>query len=96
MNDPRFRGAGAPSSSRQSRHDVERGVEDGLELIRGAIRELLARPKEERAAHLAALKLHLLTLIPKVEGADKNAPAARRLRAMERVLATLDEVSSRT
>jgi hypothetical protein len=35
-------------------------------------------------------------MIPELESVDKNAPAARRARAMERVLKTLHEVSERS
>jgi hypothetical protein len=94
VNDPRFRGSGA--SSRPSRRDVERGVEEGLDIVRNAIKELLARPKEERAAHLAVLKVRLASFIPQIEAVDRQGPTARRVRAMERVLSALDQVSSRT
>jgi hypothetical protein len=96
VNDPRFRGAGAPASARPSRRDVERGVEEGLEILRGAIKELLRRPREERQAHLTLLKLRLASFIPQIESVDRQGPTARRVRAMERVLKALDEVSART
>lgn len=95
MNDPRFRGAGA-ASSRPSRRDVERGVEEGLDILRAAIKELMQRPREERAAHLSLLKARLASFIPQIESVDRQGPTARRVRAMERVLRALDEVSSRS
>lgn len=83
-------------SSRPSRRDVERGVEEGLDILRTAIKELMLRPREERAAHLAMLKIRLASFLPQIESVDRQGPTARRVRAMERVLHALDEVSSRT
>jgi len=65
-------------------------------MIRMAIRELMQRPRAERAEHLASLKLRLMAFIPQIESVDRQGPTARRVRAMQRVLAALDEVSSRT
>ena len=95
MTDPRLRGSQAPSS-RLSKRDQARGIEEGLSLLRDAIKDLLAKPKLERKGHLDVLEVKLLAMIPELESVDKNAPAARRVRAMERVLKTLQEVSERT
>ena len=85
-----------PPTTGPSRREHERGVEEGLELIRIAIRELMQRPRAERAEHLASLKLRLCAFIPQIETVDRQGPTARRVRAMERVLSALDEVSLRT
>jgi len=37
-----------------------------------------------------------MAFIPQIESVDRQGPTARRVRAMQRVLAALDEVSSRT
>lgn len=71
-------------------------MEEGLEILRAAIKELLQRPREERAAHLALLKVRLASFLPQIESVDRQGPTARRVRAMERVLHALAEVSSRT
>lgn len=92
MTDPRLRGG----ASKLPRRELEKSVEEGLDLLRDAIRDLLARPKEEREVHLVHLKQYVKSMLPQFEAVDRNSPTARRLRAMERVLSTLEEVSSRT
>jgi hypothetical protein len=70
-------------------------VEEGLNLLRDAIKDLLAKPQLERKAHLEMLEIKLRAMIPDLESVDKNGPAARRVRAMERVIKTLQEVAER-
>jgi len=94
VTDPRLRGSQAPS--RLSKRDHERGVEEGLVLLRDAIKDLLSKPKPDRKAHLELLEGQLRAMLPDLESVDKNGPAARRVRAMERVIKTLYEVSERT
>jgi hypothetical protein len=82
-------------SGRGGRHAMERGVEEGLDLVRDAIKDLLARPKEERDLHLAQLRSDLEAMLPTHEEIDPNSATARRLKALARVIKTLEEVSAR-
>lgn len=91
MNDPRLRGG-----PKTPRRDAEKSVEEGLDVLRDAIRDLLAKPKEQREEHLNKLKDYVQSLLPEFESIDRNSASARRLRAMERVIATLEEVSARS
>jgi hypothetical protein len=78
------------------RRELDKGVEEGLDILRDAIRDLLSKPKSEREEHIVRLKQYIHELLPDFEAVDPNSPSSKRLRALERVIATLEEVSERT
>ncbi len=91
MPDPRLK----PSKPPLRRDDVK-SVEEGLNILREAIRDLLSRPRHERKAHLADLKARIASMGPALSPLERSGVSARRLRAMERVVRALEEVSERS
>ncbi|MCC7384075.1 MAG: hypothetical protein IT384_19690 [Deltaproteobacteria bacterium] len=94
MSDPRFRGGGPPVP-KSKRREADADVGEALDILVASIKELMQKPKEEREAHIQALRAHVSSELARFEAVDKDGPSTKRLRALESILATVAGVSAR-
>ena len=97
MASPHFlKGAtGLPGGKGPSRKEQQRAVEDGIEVVRQAIKQLLTQPRAERERHLGALAKELEALAGRVGTADADGAGARRMEATRKVVAILEKASAK-
>ncbi|MBI2372575.1 MAG: hypothetical protein HYV07_01120 [Deltaproteobacteria bacterium] len=94
MGDPRLRlGAkDAGSGPGRGKRDQSKAVEEGIDIVRDAIREFLKKPKAERDSYLAELSLQLEELADNLDGVPNGGAGARRLEATRRIVEILKSV----
>ena len=97
MASPHFlKGAsGLPGGKGPSRKEQQRAVEDGIDVVRSAIKQLLAQPRGERERHLGVLTKELEVLAGRVGAADAGGAGARRMEATRKVVAILEKASAK-
>jgi hypothetical protein len=75
--------------------EMQKAVEDGIDVVRDAMRDLLTKPKAEREKHLADLLEQLRAMSEAIDATDGKSEAAERLHAVERVIEILQQVASK-
>lgn len=75
--------------------EMEHAVEEGIDVVSEAVRQLLARPKGEREAHLAALLDQVRSFSSRLQAASEKGEAVTRARALERVIEILQQLATR-
>jgi hypothetical protein len=80
------------SSPRSSKKEQQRAVEEGIAIVRNAIKQLLAEPKAERDAHLETLGAGLNTLADRLGAVDEQG-RARRVLATRKIVQLVKKAS---
>jgi hypothetical protein len=75
--------------------DMQKALEEGIDVVRDAMRDLLTKPKEEREKHLASLLGQVRAMSEAIDAADEKSEAAERLHAVERVIEILQQVAQK-
>lgn len=94
MVDPRFRGSAKPEPT-SSRREQQKAVEEGIDVVRDAIKDLLKKPKGERERHLRVLAEQLTSMAGRMDRVDNSGDGARRVKATKNIIEILEKVSAK-
>jgi hypothetical protein len=87
---------------RKSAHDefaadmeTQKAVEEGIDVVSEAMKQLLSEPKEARGARLESLITQVRALSERLEAAGDKGEAAERVKAIERVIEIIQHIAEK-
>jgi hypothetical protein len=84
----------AEPRSKKPSFEQEQAIDEGIDLVRQAMRDVLAKPKAEREAHLAQLLEKIEAMSGRLEGAGEVGTGGDRLRALHTVFEILRRMAA--
>jgi hypothetical protein len=76
----------------ESEMEMQKAVEDGIDVVSDAMRQLLTEPEETRAARLETLIAQVRAFADKLDAAGDKSEAQERAKAVERVIEILQHM----
>ncbi len=80
------------SGTGKIRREQVRAVEEGIDIVRDAIRDFLKKPKAEREKHLATLSTQLEAFAENLDDLPSGRAGTTRLEATRRIVEILKTV----
>jgi hypothetical protein len=85
----------SPVEEIAAEREMQKAVEEGIDVVSEAMKQVVGRPKEERQQHLNALLARVRELSEKLTAANDHGEATERIKAVERVIEILQRIADR-
>jgi hypothetical protein len=85
----------SPAQEYAEEREMQRAVEEGIDVVSLAMKQLLERPKAEREEHLKLLLQKVRSLSEQVELTSGKGEAHERIKAVERVIEILQKLAEK-